>query len=384
MAGNLTGLYLHVVADVINNVREDFLNEGVEEAVLQELQSLWELNMMQAGTIQGSHADIYTRGIVGGPPSTTSVHDLNMPYEGETPTAELLFPPTPVHTPLPTFVASGSGTEHPDTINSSDIAIGRPAPYMQPSPWVHQRPDINITMNTKLDMNVAYVGGDDEEPVNGHYLVTQEFLPTSVGKRKRDDSNSAGSLFPQHDGAGDCLPAPSASERACCGDEVQNLSSTADSSAERSMGTTLECYKEFDTKYSSYDRPSRPLCPQLDGGIDENYDDVVAEEDYNEPGEEDVPAIEQVADDHIDTQPSKSEGEASDDSEPPLNEADDLNDDDDIDGDHELLKTEHVVYAQFEKVTRAKNKWKCILKDGIMHLNHRDYLFSRANGEFEF
>ncbi|MCO5595060.1 hypothetical protein L7F22_049097 [Adiantum nelumboides] len=40
MAGHLTGIYLHVVADVISNVREDFMNEGVDEAVLQELQSV--------------------------------------------------------------------------------------------------------------------------------------------------------------------------------------------------------------------------------------------------------------------------------------------------------------------------------------------------------
>ncbi|KAI5063917.1 hypothetical protein GOP47_0020587 [Adiantum capillus-veneris] len=370
MAGHLTGIYLHVVADVISNVREEFRNEGVDETVLQELQSLWELNMMQAGTIQGCHADMFTRGVVGGHPSTTSVHDLNMPYEGETPTAELLFPPTPVHTPLPTFAGSGSASEHLDTVNSSDIAIGRPAPFMQPSPWVHHRPDINIAMNPKLDMNVAYEGGDDEEPNNGNYLVTQEFLPTTVGKRKREDDSAAGSHFPQHDGAGDFLLASSSSEQAACGSEVA-------SKAEGSMSTTMQ---KIDTNCSV----RKPSLQQFDGGIDDNYDDVVAEEDYNEPGEEDVHTLEQVAVDSKDLQPSKSEGEEPEDSEPPLNEDDDLDELDGIDEGDEKFETDNVVYVQFEKVTRAKNKWKCILKDGIMHLNQRDYLFSRANGEFEF
>jgi hypothetical protein len=36
------------------------------------------------------------------------------------------------------------------------------------------------------------------------------------------------------------------------------------------------------------------------------------------------------------------------------------------------------------QVTRSKNKWKCTLKDGIMHLNNRDILFVKATGEFEF
>jgi hypothetical protein len=30
------------------------------------------------------------------------------------------------------------------------------------------------------------------------------------------------------------------------------------------------------------------------------------------------------------------------------------------------------------QVTRSKNKWKCTLKDGIMHLNNRDILFVKV------
>ncbi|CAN6360774.1 unnamed protein product, partial [Urochloa humidicola] len=35
-------------------------------------------------------------------------------------------------------------------------------------------------------------------------------------------------------------------------------------------------------------------------------------------------------------------------------------------------------------VTRTKNRWKCTLKDGIMHLDGRDILFNKAMGEFDF
>jgi len=47
-------------------------------------------------------------------------------------------------------------------------------------------------------------------------------------------------------------------------------------------------------------------------------------------------------------------------------------------------QTENIILCQFEKVTRIKNKRKCNLKAGVMHLNGRDYLFNRANGEFEW
>jgi len=55
-----------------------------------------------------------------------------------------------------------------------------------------------------------------------------------------------------------------------------------------------------------------------------------------------------------------------------------------LDDDDEEPKTEHIILCQFEKIARIKNKRKCTLKDGIMRLNGRDYLFSKATGECEF
>ena len=46
------------------------------------------------------------------------------------------------------------------------------------------------------------------------------------------------------------------------------------------------------------------------------------------------------------------------------------------------VQTTDLVLAQFDKVTRAKNKWKCSLKGGVMTLNGKDVLFGKANGEF--
>lgn len=45
---------------------------------------------------------------------------------------------------------------------------------------------------------------------------------------------------------------------------------------------------------------------------------------------------------------------------------------------------EHIILCLYDKVSRTKNKWKCTLKDGIMLINGRDYLFARANGDFEW
>jgi len=48
------------------------------------------------------------------------------------------------------------------------------------------------------------------------------------------------------------------------------------------------------------------------------------------------------------------------------------------------LETSNLVLCQFEKISRSKNKRKCKLKDGIMHLDGKDYVFSEGVGECEF
>ncbi|KAJ7714695.1 transcription factor IIA alpha/beta subunit [Mycena maculata] len=43
-----------------------------------------------------------------------------------------------------------------------------------------------------------------------------------------------------------------------------------------------------------------------------------------------------------------------------------------------------IVFCTYDKVARVKNKWKCVLKDGMMHSGGKDYLFQRCTGEFEW
>ncbi|KAJ7066871.1 transcription factor IIA alpha/beta subunit [Mycena belliarum] len=43
-----------------------------------------------------------------------------------------------------------------------------------------------------------------------------------------------------------------------------------------------------------------------------------------------------------------------------------------------------IVFCTYDKVARVKNKWKCVLKDGMVHSGGKDYLFTRCTGEFEW
>ncbi|KAM3278831.1 hypothetical protein ACQJBY_046241 [Aegilops geniculata] len=283
-------IYTDVIDDVLAKVRKEFIAHGVGDSVLNELQALWETKMLHCGAISGNidrNRAPPAGASAGG--ATPPVHDLNVPYEATseeyaTPTADMLFPPTPIQTPLPAGTDTGPWDYAPSPIggmgngmgmkNGADPETSRPSPFMQPpSPWMNQRP-------LGLDVNLAFAY--DEEirmMMQPRPLTTKDFLMMSSGKRKRDEYPSAASFVPQQDGSAD----------------------------------------------------------QVAGGVDDD--------------------------------------------EPPLNEDDD-DDDDDIDDDFD--ETQHLVLAQFDKITRTKNRWRCTLKDGIMHLNGRDVLFSKASGEFDF
>ncbi|KAK4419871.1 Transcription initiation factor IIA subunit [Sesamum alatum] len=422
MASSTTSnVYIHVIEDVINKVRDEFINNGGPgEGVLNELQGLWELKMMQAGAILGPIDRSATqKSGAGGPITPNPVHDLNVPYEGteeyETPTADLLFPPTPLQTPMQTPLPGSAQTPLPGmaqtplpgtaptplpgTDSSSLYNIptggtpitpneytstnengvpevkagpGRPSPYMQPpSPWINQRPP--------LDVNVAYVEGREEgERGAPHQPTTQDFFMSS-GKRKRDDlppQYRAGGYIPQQDGAGDNL------------------------SEEDNRPEDLKMVQEGNQQMFVQVGTMSSRIPQLDGPIPDPYDDVlstpniynyqgVVNEDYNIVNTP-MPNEMQAA-----TPAPVQNDTGDDDDDEPLNEDDD-DDLDDVDQ-GEDLNTTHLVLAQFDKVTRTKSRWKCTLKDGIMHINNKDILFnkksvtivwlmgiSQATGEFDF
>jgi len=82
---------------------------------------------------------------------------------------------------------------------------------------------------------------------------------------------------------------------------------------------------------------------------------------------------------------SSSDSDASDDDptavdEPPLDDNDDCTEDEP----EESFETDNVIICQYERVTRQRNKWKIHLKDGIMNLDGKEYVFSTAAGDTDW
>ncbi|CEF68805.1 Transcription initiation factor IIA subunit 1 [Strongyloides ratti] len=76
-----------------------------------------------------------------------------------------------------------------------------------------------------------------------------------------------------------------------------------------------------------------------------------------------------------------TEGGGDDNQEDPLNSEDDQSDDEDV---VKLFESDNIIMCQFEKVSRTRTKWKFNLKDGIMHINGKDYCFQKCSGEAEW
>ncbi|ODV92430.1 hypothetical protein CANCADRAFT_30588 [Tortispora caseinolytica NRRL Y-17796] len=52
--------------------------------------------------------------------------------------------------------------------------------------------------------------------------------------------------------------------------------------------------------------------------------------------------------------------------------------------DEENEENSNIMLCLYDKVQRTKNKWKCSFREGIISIEGRDYVFSRANGEYEW
>jgi len=119
----------------------------------------------------------------------------------------------------------------------------------------------------------------------------------------------------------------------------------------------------------------KPKILQVDGPNDSSdSDENISNDDVDDDDDND----DDDSDDDIDGDEEDAEGEGAEDD--PLGSGDDISEGDPSD----LFNTENVVVCQYDKITRTRNKWKFHLKDGIMNLNGKDYVFQKATGEAEW
>ena len=150
-------------------------------------------------------------------------------------------------------------------------------------------------------------------------------------------------------------------------DGEQKLMSTCHSNPEESgNATVMDPNNSFNTK---------DTIPQVDGGSysSEEDDDGDVDDDDDEPEED------EDEDSDSDLDPDGESYDGGIEMDPPGSD-DDISDEEA----NELFDTENVVVCQYDKISRARNKWKLQLKDGVMNINGRDYVFQKAHGEVDW
>lgn len=85
--------------------------------------------------------------------------------------------------------------------------------------------------------------------------------------------------------------------------------------------------------------------------------------------------------------PSQLDGGSSaepEDDEDAINSDLDDPEDGDIENQDEDETPQQVMLCMYDKVQRTKNKWKCVLKDGVLTIKGKEYVFHKATGEYEW
>lgn len=256
-------LYQSVIDDVVTNVREAFLDDGIDEQILQELKHLWESKLKQSKAVDT------------GKPETMGM-----------------------------FAQHQIRTQQPQTVVTQHAQQGQ----------VEMQLPLFNQSTGQIEISGAAAA---QSAIPGIFPGGTVTLQTANGPMQfiiQAPPGTTGNMVAMHGG-------------------VVNMTSHIN---------------------------------QVDGPQDSSSEDDDADDDGDDDDD----------DDRDDEENDDDQGQE----EEPLCSDDDISDGDPA----ELFDTDNVVVCQFDKINRAKNKWKFYLKDGIMNLNGKDFVFQKCNGDADW
>ncbi|XP_012164433.1 transcription initiation factor IIA subunit 1 isoform X2 [Bombus vosnesenskii] len=360
-------LYNTVIEDVISGVRESFIDEGVDEQVLQELKQIWETKLMSSKAVElnpdppepqvpqiNTHKAVPVNKGGNSAPQQASQQQQS-PQQSQT--------QTQCHST--TTGIQHTGTPVQQLVTSTPAVMDRQVPIQITLPPQTGVPDAPLRVLT-IQVPASAIQGNQL-----HTILTGPVITAAMGL----PANLASTLLQQHvnstlQGQATLTPLQLVTQSA------NNVSQRPVQIQEQATLTPLPVSQPLQVVTQNANNVSQRSVQnqnniaQLDGPLgDSSDDDEEEEEEDNEDEEED-----------LDDKEEDENDEAAAREEEPLNSEDDVTDDDPAD----LFDTDNVVVCQYDKITRSRNKWKFYLKDGIMNLNGKDYVFQKMNGDAEW
>ncbi|KAF9108161.1 transcription factor IIA subunit alpha [Mortierella sp. AM989] len=331
----VTAVYRFVIDDVITNVRRDFEDMGVDETIMHELQRSWETKIAQSRvtTLQAPE-----------PAAAVETYSFEESTYEQPATAST---PAPAPAPAPAPI-SAPASAPAQTQAAASTAAPASSTYTLPPPTaaynyrVEQTPAANLANvasstlpgdNSNAGRPQPHVAPRSSGAANSNNIS----LPG--GGRNGSGGSGDSSNIPQTDGAADM-----AELEFMTTEELDAYVEKRFKEARETERSTGQAPGEMTFTLTLSDRAARKA--KRDGLEGFSIGQVDGEDD-----DEDDTGLGSDLDD--------SDGDMDDESD-------------------------NIVLCQYDKVSRTKSKWKCVLKDGIMLINGRDYLFHKANGDFEW
>ncbi|XP_054758655.1 transcription initiation factor IIA subunit 1-like [Lytechinus pictus] len=319
-------LYKSVIDDVINNVRDAFLDEGVEENVLQDLKQIWEGKLIQSKAIdltqpQPQHVAGKFKG----------QQDASRQYQ---------------------IAQSSTDRQHIDQQRTQPQMVLQGAPSSQSS-VSNNLSSSAVAASAALQQNMLQLQSQQQQIQNVPSYTIQQGA-----------TGGATQTFPAYQ------IQTQQQQGGVVGYPPIILQPGAQSNTQQSRIITPQGVVLPPGTLRVQSSGDQPSIVQVDGANDSSDDE---EDDFDDDDDDDK-------DDDDDDDDKENDDGGGEDEEDPLNSADDVSDEDPAD----LFESENVVVCQYDKINRNRNKWKFTLKHGIMNLKGKDYVFNKSTGDADW
>nr|KAF7423327.1 hypothetical protein H0235_008610 [Vespula pensylvanica] len=366
-------LYNTVIEDVIAGVRESFIDEGVDEQVLLELKQIWETKLMSSKAVELNPEppepqvpQLNTHKSVPGNKEIVQNFDHGNHFVQQTSVANAVSQQAQQQQQSTPQQSQSQQHQQPQqsqqqqqqTSHSSSTTLQHSnTPVQQvvttPPAVLDRQVPIQITLPPQPGARDSQQQTEINYCVEGnqlHTILTGPVISAAMGL----PADVAGTLLQQH-----------------VNSTLQGHPTLSSIQVNQPLQVVTQNTNNVVTQRSVQGQQNN--IAQLDGALgalgDSSDEDEEEEEEDNDDDDED-----------LDDKEEEENDEATAREEEPLNSEDDVTDDDPAD----LFDTDNVVVCQYDKITRSRNKWKFYLKDGIMNLSGKDYVFQKANGDAEW
>ncbi|XP_071972842.1 transcription initiation factor IIA subunit 1 [Engystomops pustulosus] len=360
-------LYRSVIEDVINDVRELFLDEGVDEQVLVELKTLWENKLMQSKAVDGFHSEEQQLLLQSQQQHQQHHHHHVQAHQPQQQTITHQAPTQQVLIP-----AAHQASQQQVLIPSNDSKLIQ---HMAPQGMSAAATAATLALPAGVTPVQQLITNSGQllqvvRAANGAQYIIQPQQPMVLQQQVIPQMQPGGVQAPVIQQVLAPLPGGLSQQTGVIiqpqqilftGNKTQVIPTTVAAPQAPAQGQLSVA----NPQQPQQGQQQAPLVLQVDGAGDtSSEEDEDEDEDYDDEEEED----------------KEKDGEDGQVEEEPLNSEDDVSDEEG----QELFDTENVVVCQYDKIHRSKNKWKFHLKDGIMNLNGRDFVFSKAIGDAEW